>query len=317
LYSLLHVDPGTAHKNANLERSEISDVDVYICCGLLLARSCRWYGVPYAILTNEPEFVNQRLQAIKGEVEVVACQLDRQVPKGIPFFSAHFKLDVLKEMGTGSLGDFVGLVDLDMVMLRPFDLGPVTAGATSLYIYDLTLHQIAAYGEGALRQTLTTLGCSSTEAPRWYGGEFIVGYAEGFRRLSEEIDALYDRYLASHEGLHHIGDEAVVTAALINASAFRGLSLTNAAPAAVSRWWSARTRSPQAPFSQINSASLLHLPADKVFLAREADEPFDPTRFLSRYKSYLRRKIILRRLTNPLLNILQGQQGQEKHRPRL
>lgn len=294
----------------------MTDLEIYIRCSILLSKSCGWHGIPYGILTNEPELLNDRLRDLREHVQVVSLDMTRQIPEHMPFFSAHFKLDALKKMGDGTLGDVVGLLDLDMVMIN--SLGIFADGQdhsrSALYVYDITSQQISAYGEKTLLHTLAALGHSELKSPKWYGGEFIAGRAEAFRLLSEEIDKYYARYISESGTLHHIGDESVVTASLLSASGLDTLDLRDAATTTVSRWWSSRTLHPQVPFSSAKSAALLHLPADKIFLAKEALKEFDPNLFISRYQKHIRRKIAMRKLANVLAGI---GQGQWRHTPRL
>lgn len=110
--------------------------------------------------------------------------------------------------------------------------------------------------------------------------------------------------------LHHVGDETIVSAALQAIALKQKVRLSNCGVAnevwphpAIARWWSNRTKSPQTSFASAKKASILHLPADKEFLAAMSNENFDPEVFINRYESYLRRKLAVRHVINPLLNI--------------
>jgi hypothetical protein len=58
----------------------------------------------------------------------------------------------------------------------------------------------------------------------------------------------------------------------------------------VARWWTDRTEH-GAPFDALTGTALLHLPADKMFLTRDARYQFDSGEFLSRFQRYARKKI--------------------------
>jgi hypothetical protein len=87
--------------------------------------------------------------------------------------------------------------------------------------------------------------------------------------------------------------------------------LVNCASTFVARWWSARTRTQMSPLKAATSRSVLHLPADKEFLANySSGEQFDAEEFLGEYIRYAKRKIAVRRL----LALLQPGKG---YSPRL
>lgn len=59
----------------------------------------------------------------------------------------------------------------------------------------------------------------------------------------------------------------------------------------VARWWSRRTVQPHAAFRDAARAAVLHLPADKPYLARAALHPFDPIRFTTDYAGHAARRL--------------------------
>jgi hypothetical protein len=281
-------------------------LDVYIQCSRLVAKSCAAYGVPYAVITNKPELLRHRAERLGGGSRFVLGHFSRSVPSNAAFYSAHFKLDVLRSFGEGKWGDFVGLVDLDVVLTRPLNLP--TPDVRALYVYDLTSQEVRAYGV-QLRESLRKLGMDLP--PRWYGGEFIAGRSDAFRVLSRSVDQFWPAYSAHMEQLHHAGDEMVVTPALMDC-AQRGIKLIDAGSSdcpggpAIARWWSASTIHEQESFMSASRAAILHLPADKQFLAAAAEETFDSNRFISQYVRHTRPRALLRQLSEPLLRIRRG-----------
>ncbi len=234
----------------------------------------------------------------------------RDIPVGIPFYEAHFKLDVLAAFGNGSLGAQLGLVDLDAVLL-----GPVGETELNQRASDFVAYRLNGYGGkwATLEADLLRAGADPSGPLDWYGGEFIAGSADAFGRLSAELETLWPLYLGHLDQMQHIGDEAIVSAALSNLQ-LRGSTVKNAgqmpAPFTVARWWSSRTQAPQQRFRDVSTAALLHLPSDKEFLASYAEIPgrFAPEAFLRAYRSYVARKLVPRRL----LNVLQGLTGRRR-----
>jgi hypothetical protein len=93
----------------------------------------------------------------------------------------------------------------------------------------------------------------------------------------------------------HVGDEMVPTSDL-EALRLQGMQVADGGTmGVVARYWSARTRAPFPPFRDVGAASVLHLPADKPFLARWASRHLDPAAFREEYPAMLRGKARLRR----------------------
>lgn len=305
-YSLLHVDLVRNRKHVNLKSSATNAIDTYVACSRLLAASCRYFGVSYAVVTNETDFLRERVEALGGGVDVCDGDFDRAVPEDAKFYSAHFKLDLIRAMGEGRFGVKVALLDIDTVLTKRFDLPADAWCHDRLFVYDLSETEIQAYGEGRIQKSLQGLGVQSSERPRWFGGEFLLGDFRVFSKLSREIDKLWPAYRTSWHLTHHVGDEMVVTAALISLLQ-QGITITDAGQAVcpsgaplVARWWSARTRAPQAPFGVAARAALLHLPADKPFLARQSRRNYVPEEFGEAYRRYLGPRLLARRVLNGL-----------------
>jgi hypothetical protein len=311
LFSLFYVDDKHS-SHANLESGEASPVDVYLQCGTGLASSCRHWGIPYKIITNRKDFLDSRLAYLGGAVETVEQTFDRAVPEGIPFYSAHYKLDVVRAFGAGRYGAAAGLVDIDAVMAGRLNLPPLND--RTLVVYDITEQVRPAYGDDVILSDLKLIGGPGAERPYWYGGELIVGAPGAFSRLSAAIDDLWPAYCSHWRELHHAGDEMIVTPALERLRR-EGTTLIDAGRAGIiARWWSVRTGHVQKPFDAISSASILHLPADKLFLAERSKQQSDAGRFVQEYRAYISPKLRRRRLMNVFHNV---KEGKTKHAARL
>jgi hypothetical protein len=308
-YSLLHVDLKKNHKNVNIQSSVENPIDVYINCGRLLAASCRYFNVHYAIITNQPDFVKKRVDVLGGGVEILDGVFDRDVPENISFHSAHFKLDLLRDFGKGLYGSYVALIDLDVVLTKPIDFSAFFKYEEALFVYDISTEELASYGEQKILNSLYTIGANFSSIPSWYGGEFIAGSSNSFERLTAAIDYFWPLYVEKYPSLHHMGDEMVVTAALskmlhenfllINSGNFMH---TKSYPL-ISRWWSSRTLCKQKSFKIAAEAAFLHLPADKSFLANFSNNEFNPDKFIDSYRSYASKKLFSRKIFNYFNNL--------------
>ncbi len=301
LFSILYVDRAEA-KYANLSSRTGDPIDIYLRCAALLHASCRANGQSLTLLTNRLDLVSERLTALGLTADVAEHNFKRDVPKSIPFYAAHFKLDAMDAFGEGMYGDVVGLVDIDAVLVRPIPYSDL--GADGLLTYDISAQVTPEFGADRVAIDLRAVGAPAGCPPCWYGGEFIVGTANAFRKLSLEIENIWPRYKEVYRRLHHNSDEAVVSAALAVLK-HKGFRLLDAGEAKlVSRWWTARTNFEQIPFRIASDACFWHLPADKPFLASCAQAgEFDAAVFAREYKSHARLKLWQRRLLNQALRL--------------
>jgi hypothetical protein len=271
IFGLLHIKDN--EKLAiNLKSKNFNEqISVYLNNAITLSRSLHLKGVPYVLLTNEKALIESILQSCGNTypLQVTEIPFITKVPTGISFYSAHFKLDALRYLGTLN-GGYNALCDLDMVCINdlPTCLRNVIQADIPLF-YDISDQVIPAYGHEAIIKDLTTIGGMASEG-RWAGGEFISGPSHFFSRLVEEIDIIYDDYIANINSLHHVGDEAFTSAALERLRR-GGLHIADAgAVGIVGRYWSNGVSHPQRPFKYFSGCFLLHLPADKDFISQFA-----------------------------------------------
>lgn len=259
IVSLLYIDESAA-RPVNLAKNSAAPLDIYLGCAVTLARSAAVVGYAFSLVTNRMGVVQKRLAALGLPcVNIVEQEFKTTVPLGTRFYHAHFKIDVIREMGTGRYGESPALVDLDAILNGNL---PRTADE-SLLVYNIT----GQMELDVIKRDLALLIGSEVRNPRWFGGEFIAGPPESLAVLSEAIESIVPKYLQYLDQLDHIGDEAVVSAAL-NVIAERGVPLRDLGQEGiVVRWWSIPSRHRQPAFGAVSSAALLHLPADKIFLA--------------------------------------------------
>lgn len=310
LFSLLFVSHDNRN-HVNLSKTEKDPVEIYLRCAITLYRSCKHRGLRFFLITNKSDFIYKKLEEIgDGQVPMYEIEFDRDVPEGIRFYEAHFKLDVVKALGTGRFGNLVGLVDSDVIVLRNLSVPVVDGDWLCGYILDDHTTSVA-YAD--LQQSGLDEGAGSN----WFGGELIFGTSQAFSKLAQEIDRLWPVYKSHLAQISHVGDEPIVSAALNNLREKGFISLFDAAqasPRIITRWWSARTLGRQARFREVQDSVILHLPSDKPFLAKLSSEDIETPKFLRLYKAYARRKSLVRYFAN-LADFIRGKRL--KHVPRL
>ena len=239
-------------------------------------------------------------------LDAIELPFHNDLPADTIHRAAHNKLTLLDRLATGQYGEQVGIVDLDVVFLRP-PLLPSTEDPRALLVYDIT-HQMMAESDGRAARDCRLVADEGIASPRWFGGEILIGDRHAVATLCEHVHELYPRYLANMERLHHVGDETVVSSALnamlkhdlINVKDLGELGI-------VERWWTARRKFSQPRFAEIVKRPILHLPADKEFLSAAAADAFTAETFLSKYSVYARRKLLARRLIGPVYDRIRGQ----------
>ena len=296
IYGMFHV-AGDGGSHVNLRAKGFDALRVYVRNAVTAARSAAAVGMNFALITNDVPTLEAVLEAegLAGALTLRAHDFTLAVPRGIPFYSAHFKLDVLKAFATGAFGDLVALLDIDTIFQAPLALA-----ADALTAYDISDAVFPAYGFETIRRDLELLTAAPI-TPRWYGGEFIAGPPAAFAALAREIDEIWPRYCAALGTLHHTGDEAVVSAALCRLAA-AGVPIHEAGAAGlITRYWSVRTLSKMPPLAQVSQAAILHLPADKHWLSALADALPAPAQILpllARHVARQRPREILKQIVN-------------------
>ncbi len=276
-------------------------VDIYIACAAHLAKSARANGVSFTLLTNQSNYLKRRLESLSLEgLSIEEISFSRNVPLIKNYYSAHFKLDAIGALASGNYGKYVALVDIDTVFLGPLTDAVRLAMKDGIAALDVSYDVRPLYLADRIRRDLELIAGCELDHPRWFGGEFLASTDIQMKRLYEEIQVFWPRYVKNIRSVHHVGDEMVVSAAL-NSLSQNGLAVIDAGSQnIVARWWSGRTKYKQPALSALGMHTILHLPSDKQFLARRSREPYTNGSFISAYRNYVRRRNRLRRVFDPI-----------------
>ena len=270
LYGLLHLAESESTATNVRVRSFDDQVRVYALNALGLSRSLRAQGVDFTLLTNDRARVLSGLVGVPHDLVVEEIPFAVEIPSGITFYSAHFKFDVYSHLALLPHG-YVGYCDLDVLCLRevPPALAQLIGSGTPL-CYDITDQVAPAYGADRVSADLALLS-GGRSTGRWTGGEFIAGPPSFFARLLRAADEVWPVYREVYPSLHHVSDEAVVSPA-IEIMRSEGVDIADAgALDIVGRFWNLPVLHPQPPLSEFENDFLLHLPADKRYLASRAE----------------------------------------------
>jgi hypothetical protein len=260
-FGLLHVQPEETTA-MNLGGDFATQLSIYQANAMTLARSLALAGAPFTLLTN----ARSRLAELPSWLDVVEIPFPSAIPSGTSFYSAHYKIDVLRYFASLSSGYSI-LVDLDVVCINPLPPSLLHLVGLGLPIgYDVTDQVMPAHGRDRIIRDLSLILDAPSEG-RWFGGEIIGGTPAFFQALTEKIEHVLPAYINNLSELHHTSDEAIVTPALESLRS-QGISVSDVGTLGIiSRFWSCPVLHPQKPYAWSRSCCLLHLPADKALLA--------------------------------------------------
>jgi len=280
--------------------------EIYIRCAALLAKSALAAQHDITVVTNDAALVGawfSRL-GVPGNAKVEQREFISQLPLSAPHRAAHHKLDLLRDLAGGDPGRYSMIVDLDAVFLRGLRFDELPE-ADEIGCYDISSMMVSE-SQGRSADDIRELAAEHVAAPRWFGGEFIIARGAMFHELVNILDEVEGRYWALRETLYHVGDEALVSSALNLYLGRGGRVLDVGARNVILRWWTARRTFPQVCLRTALDHAVLHLPADKEFLALQAGLPFSSGEFLKSYRRYAKIKLIISRLKNMAMTYLPG-----------
>lgn len=242
-------------------------IKLYINNAIVLSKSLERYGYNYKLYTNNIDFINENCDVDLYKIDVEIIQFTTKIPRGTRFYSAHKKIDVLNHLS--KLSGYHCLLDLDILCLKDptDDIIKMIANKENL-AYDITTHMPDSKISN-LNDDLNYLsGIRLDESKfKWYGGEFICGNTEFFKKLMEEIEFILPKYKSRVDKITHVGDESITNAA-IRCLLSKGEKITNANDYSyIHRYWSTvKTEHKQESVIKALNSCFIHLPADKGYI---------------------------------------------------
>ncbi|MCL2609363.1 MAG: hypothetical protein FWD94_05615 [Treponema sp.] len=231
------------------------------CCNTL-NKSLQKHGYSLTVLTNKPQDIAKYHFDLK--TEEVAFGLS--VPADIKFFSAHYKIDVFKHLANITESYSV-LLDSDVLCINdiPRNLLNIIAINMPTY-YDITDQVYPAYGRKKIIDDKSLI-MGESSIGMWAGGEFLGGDNCFWGDLYGNCMHYWENYQKHYKMLHHQGDEMLTSCAIENYIRNNKGIVNVGTVGGISRFWNARTLHIGKPIEALYDNFLLHLPADKNFLA--------------------------------------------------
>jgi len=298
-FTLIHIcaeEQSLHNSNANNFDSQIQ---LYLSCAKKLHFTLRQQNLDLIVLTNDKNYL-QNLNSDNYKIEIIEIAFTLKVPSGIKFYSAHFKLEVFQFLAMQE-HPYVALVDSDMLCVNPLpeSLQNIIDLKIPMY-YDITDQTAPAYGHHVIISDKERL-INHKSVGLWAGGEFISGPPAFFHDLSEQVKNIQDQYFSSFNLFHHQGDEMITSIAIEELMITKKYTIFDGgALSIVDRFWSAHTLHIQKPLKAYFNHFLLHLPADKAFIANLRNDQLEGKAFFKKYRRYLNKKIFRKEISKAL-----------------
>ncbi len=289
LFTLIHICSQESSLHNSRTKNFDDQIRLYLVCAKNLHASLKQENLDLSILTNDKQYLS-KFFSVDWHIEVIELPFTLQVPSGIKFYSAHFKLEVFNFLANCDQ-PYVGVLDSDMLCVNkmPKHLRTIIQLEVPLY-YDITDQTAPAYGLDVLisdKEKLTrqkSLGI-------WAGGEFISGPPSFFAAVYKEVEEITTEYFANFHLFHHQGDEMITSVAIENLMMAKKFTIIDAGSLGiVGRFWGVNTLHVQKSVEAYLDHFLIHLPADKAFLSGLSDQQLKSKRFFNKYRMYLLKK---------------------------
>lgn len=164
-------------------------------------RDRRWY-TPLPLLTiatNVPEHIGRYLTDIAdvARPRFLPIRPSIALPKNTQFYNAHFKLDLLEQVGQNlSKGTLLMLLDTDMFAHRPLDADLLQRCARAgVGAFDISDQECSAYGNARVICDLETVAGRPLLNPRWFRAELLPASAAFIEELAPRARECFHRYV--------------------------------------------------------------------------------------------------------------------------
>ena len=266
-------------------------IKIYLSNASLLDKSLAAQGLNFTLLTNNKSKLIENLDESTKNLNIVQIDCLTSVPSGVPFYSAHFKVDAFRFIGSLNL-DYAIFCDLDVVCLKPIpEIAKNLREQNVASVYDISDQIIPELGHELIIKNLETITGVKSEG-RWIGGEFLCGSSAFFSKITLQIEKVLPFYFEKlkNRSIELFGDEVYTTVAIENLRR-ENLYVSEAGNLNfIWRFWSSGTKFSQKSFRHSENVFLLHLPADKYFLQQMNKKfiSFNTERFLAEYRKMIR-----------------------------
>lgn len=283
-YTLLYIDLEETRLLGGSTRKGEDRIALFLRNAALLDRSLRtnneWCG-PLTVLTNDAPLLERISSEIGHRFDIRTIDFTLGVPKGIKFYSAHYKIDAFRYLSGRPEDEYSVLLDNDIVSLRPFTREFLEIADRGV----ATCFHLSMSDTGRMMADCRKI-VPGLAPVQWTGGEFWGGTREFFGRLYNESVKVAGAYFPQvGNDLFHVGDE-MITSIAFGRMREEGLRYYDVRLLDIlRRYWVLHEKE---PLDRMNPV-LAHLPADKLWIARRSlTKDFSAPAFLRAYRRHWR-----------------------------
>ncbi|MDC2976309.1 hypothetical protein OAY13_00620 [Candidatus Pelagibacter sp.] len=295
-YSFLYL---TKKNNPNLKKQILkSNIEIYYKNALNLFYSIEKKkniknNYKFTLITNNKSYLIKNFGKPKNFF-IKQLKFKTLVPKNINFYSSHFKLDVFRYLS--NLNHYSILLDLDVVLINHLKLKKFLKlkKKNIICLYDRTIDTKRSYKYSKIKSDIEFLGNKKLNKIRWFGGEFISGPSHFFGELYKSCKSYEEKYYKNHKKFFHNGDEMLTNVFFNFKENMKYCDMGK--EKIIYRYWNNITLHKQKKFKLIKKFAFLHLPADKLMLAKIPLKNMHNEEFIKYYENlsqkYLRRSYL-------------------------
>ncbi len=299
-YTLLYIEKTEQRRLAGGEWGHDERLKVFLKNAATLSASLYVDNIQgssgVTILTNDSKTLERLcVDCNCTNLKYEQIEFSLEVPIGIPYYSAHFKIDAFRYLGLRPSTEYSVLLDNDVVGLRPFPrIFNEIANQGIPMCYTLDIKDCDRTQEDAAKIL------SKTPIIEWLGGEYISGNGQFFAKLYEECQFVAPLYFkAIHQNLRHIGDEMITSLAMAILKENNLYYVDAGSLGIIYRYSGYHDKESIQKYNPV----LAHIPVDKVWVAsHNFYMNFCPKKFLSKYKRHLRLYRLLDKISRPFRN---------------
>ena len=294
-FGFLYIDKKAGKLNFQSKNFE-ERYSVYLKNAALLNLSIRKYGYKFIILTNNKAYIEKKIKKeIKDFISIKEILFDTYVPRNMHFFSCHYRVDVFRYFSTLK-NTFSILLDLDVVIIKNLKKINFRKLSNNGIVHDISSNFFSAYGLKKVWCDLEILTGFTIDNAKWYGGDFIAGSEKFFRILYLKTKKYQAKLVKLSKNFHIYTDEFFLTAAILDIKKNANYKIVDGNKIKIwSRYWSVNTKHKQHKIENYLKFFMLHLPADKNFIANFYDSPssvkYFKTVYINKINSYSHRLI--------------------------
>jgi hypothetical protein len=266
-FGFLYIDKKIGKLNFQSKNFE-ERYSVYLKNAAQLNLSIRKCGYKFIILTNNKAYIQKKIKKdIKNSICVQEILFKTSVPRNMHFFSCHYRVDVFRYFS--KLRNTISiLLDLDVVIIRNLKKINFSIFSNTGIVHDISSNFFPAYGIKKVSSDLEMLTGFKINNAKWYGGDFIAGSENFFHILHTKTKKYQEKFIKLSKKFSNYTDEFFLTAAILDIEKNKNYKIVDGSKLKIwSRYWSVNTKHKQNKIENYLKFFMLHLPADKNFIA--------------------------------------------------